>query len=167
MPLTPKQERFVAEYLVDLNATQAAIRAGYSAKTANRIASHLLSKVDIAAAVAERREHQLQSADLTAVRVLQEISRISFSDIRRVFDEVGNLKPLHELTDDEAAAVASVEVVIKNAKAGDNQTDTVHKIKHWDKLKALEMAGKHLGVFNEQASVSGPILLIWGGNAQP
>lgn len=162
--MTPKQERFVAEYLVDLNATQAAIRAGYSAKTAKQQGSENLTKPDIAAAVGERRAKQLTQTDLTATRVLQEISRISFADIRRVVDEHGNLRPLHELTDDEAAAIASVEVIIKNAQAGDGHTDTVHKIKHWDKLKALEMAGKHLGVFQENASVSGTIELVWGGS---
>lgn len=160
--LTPKQERFVAEYLVDLNATQAAIRAGYSPKTANQQGPRLLVNDGIAAAVAEQQTKHLQRADLTATRVLQEIKRISFSDIRRVFNEYGNLKPVSELSDDEAAAIGSVEVVIKNAAAGDGHTDTIHKIKHWDKLKALELAGRHLGMFEENASVSGTIELVWG-----
>ena len=69
-----------------------------------------------------------------------------------------------ELSDDEAASIASIEVIIKNAAAGDGHTDTIHKIRQWDKLKALEMAGKHFGVFAENANVSGTIELVWGGS---
>lgn len=70
MPLTPKQERFVAEYVIDLNATRAAVRAGYSAKTANEQAARLLAKVSVAAAVAEAARKHTIRAEITAQDVL-------------------------------------------------------------------------------------------------
>lgn len=161
MRLTPKQARFVAEYLIDLNATQAAIRAGYRAKRPDQAGYELLHTPEIAAAVAKQKAGQLARAGLTAARVLDEISRLAFADIRRVFDAQGDLKPVHALTDEDAAPIASVEVVIKNAAAGDGHTDTIHKIRYWDKLKALELAGKHLGIFEENAHVTGTIELVW------
>ncbi len=159
--MTPKQARFVAEYLIDLNATQAAIRCGYSARTANRQGSRLLSNVDIAAAVAEKAQKQLASADLSAARVLEEMRRLAFSDVRALFNESGDLRPLHELTAEQAAAIASVEVVIKNAAAGDGVTDTVHKIKTWDKPRTLEMLGKHFGLLEDRVVHSGGLVVKW------
>ena len=85
--LTPKQQRFVEEYLVDLNATQAAIRAGYSAKTANRVASENLSKPDIAAAVQAQRAKVSEVAQVEAVRVVKELACIALSDVRKVFNK--------------------------------------------------------------------------------
>src|SRR5688572_27404276 len=116
--LTPKQQRFVAEYLIDLNATQAAIRAGYSPKTANRTASDLLTKPDIQALISQRKEKQLEKADVTAVRIIEELRRLALCDTRGFFDEHGNLKPIHQLTAEQGAALAGVDVIIKNAKAG-------------------------------------------------
>ena len=162
MPLTPKQQRFVAEYLIDLNASQAAIRAGYSPKTAGALGHQVLKKLEVQEAIHIGQRAQLDAAGLTATRWREEVRRLAFSDLRTVFDAQGSLKPIHELTDDEAAAVSGVEVIIKNAAAGDGHTDTVHKIKLWDKLRALDLAGKHLGLLEENASISGTIELVWG-----
>lgn len=148
--LTPKQTRFVAEYLVDLNATQAAIRAGYSEKTANEQGARLLANASVAALVAEKTQVRLEKTDLTADRVLEEMRRLAFSDVRNLFDAEGNIKPLHELSAEDAACIAGLEVVIKNAKAGDGVTDTVHKIKIWDKTRTLEMLGKHFALLVER-----------------
>lgn len=160
-PLTPKQQRFIEEYLVDLNGTQAAIRAGYSRKTANVQASDLLTKPNIMAAVQAAQRERSHRAGITADRVLEEVRRLALSDVRSLFDEAGNLRPLHGLTDEQAAAIGGLEVVIKNAKAGDGHTDTIHKIKVWDKPKSLEMLMKHLGLFDEQSRISGRIELVW------
>ena len=157
--LTPKQARFVAEYLVDLNGTQAAIRAGYAPKTANRTASDLLSKSDISALISERKAKQLEKADLTATRVLEEIRRLSFADLRTLFDEQGNLRPIHELTAEQAACIASLEVVKRNLTAGDGHTDTVIKLKVWDKTRSLEMLAKHFGLLVEKVEHSGNLLI--------
>jgi phage terminase small subunit len=157
--MTPKHARFVAEYLIDLNAAQAAIRAGYSPKTADRQGSRLLSKAEIAAAVAAKQTKQLETADLTAVRVLEELRRLSFSDVRGLFDEHGNLRPLHTLTQEQAACIASLEVVKKNLTSGDGQIDTVNKIKIWDKTRSLEMLAKHFGLLVERLEHSGGITI--------
>jgi len=79
--LTPKQQRFVEEYLIDLNATQAAIRAGYSKKTAGRIASQNLSKLDIQMAISEAIQKRSERTQITADRVLQEYALIAFSNM--------------------------------------------------------------------------------------
>jgi phage terminase small subunit len=131
--LTAKEQRFIAEYLVDFNGAQAAQRAGWTARSAKVIASRLLTKPAIKAAIEAKRVKQIETTDLTAARVLEELRRLALSDIRALFDEHGNLRPLQQLTPEQASSIASVEVVIKNAKAGDGVTDTVHKIKLWDK----------------------------------
>jgi phage terminase small subunit len=157
--MTLKQERFVAEYLVDRNATKAAERAGYSKKTAQEQGSRLLSNAMVAAAVAEGQAKLLEKVGITAERVLQEMGRLAFSDVSRLFTPEGTLKPLSQLTADDSACIAGLEVIIKNAEAGDGHTDKVHKIKVWDKSKNLEMLGKHFGLFVEKVEHSGGIVL--------
>lgn len=159
--MTPKQALFVAEYRKDLNATQAAIRAGYSEKTAAQQADRLLRNVQIAEAVAEKTQQQLANADITAERVLREIGRLAFSDVRSLFDADGNLKAIHTLTADESACIASLEVIIKNAQAGDGHMDTVHKVKVWDKSKNLEMLAKHFALLTERVEHSGALEVKW------
>ena len=170
--LTPQQQRFVAEYLIDLNGTQAAVRAGYSPKTAAVQASRLLSLIKIDEAVREGRdrkraeaqtvlETQLNEAHVDAVRVLVELGRLATVDTRSYFDEHGNLKPLHELTPAQGASLAGFEIIKKNAAAGDGVVDTVHKIKLWDKPRALEMLAKHFGLLIEQLQVKGGLELAW------
>lgn len=146
--LTDREQRFVSEYLVDLNATQAAIRAGYSEKTARQQASRLLTKDDVVAAIAERKVVQLAKADLTAIRVLEELRRLAFSDVRGLFDDVGHLRSLTELTDEQAAAIASVEIEVRRPKGAEKDADieTIHKIKVWDKPRTLEMLAKHFSL---------------------
>ena len=84
MPLNDRQSRFVAEYLVDLNATQAAIRAGYSAATANQIGARLLVNVKVAAAIAEAQAARSRRTEVTQDRVVLELARVAFGDPRRV-----------------------------------------------------------------------------------
>jgi hypothetical protein len=137
-PLTPRQQRFVAEFLVDLNATRAAQAAGYSAKTARQAGSRLLTNIDVSAAVAAGQAVHLDRLALTKQRVLQEYARIAFLDPRRfwqktvvtriafgvpLLETVVRLKDVTELDDDDAAALASFEAVIKNGAAGDGVTD--------------------------------------------
>lgn len=161
MALARKHARFVAEYLKDLNATQAAIRAGYSKKTAKAQGSRLLTKADIAQAVASGTAKQLASAELTATRVLEEYRRLAFMDARSFFDDRGNLKPFSELTEEQGSALAGFEAIIKNAQAGDGVTDTIHKIKFWDKTRALESLAKHFGLLTEKVEHSGGLDIVW------
>ena len=161
MALTDKQLLFVAEYLKDLNATQAAIRAGYSVDTAGSQGSRLLTNVEIAEAIAASQSKVIEAAELSAVRTLEEIRRLAFSNAQDLFDTDGNLLPIHKLPRDIAAAIASVEVVKKNLAAGDGQTDTVHKLKVWDKTKALDMLGKHFGLLAERVDLKGDFTYRW------
>ena len=99
--------------------------------------------------------------ELTEERILEEARRLAFVDLRGFFDAAGNLKPIHALTPDQGAALASMEVIIKNAEAGDGQVDRVHKFKVWDKLKALELLFKRFGMLTERVDVGGAIELTW------
>jgi phage terminase small subunit len=159
--LTPKQQRFVSEYLIDLNATQAAIRAGYSPKTANQQGSRLLVNVGVAEAIRSGATRQLHTAELSAVRVLEEFRRLAFLDMRSFFDANGNMKPMGELTADQGAALAGLEVIVKNAEAGDGVTDRVHKFKVWDKTRALDSLAKHFGLLTENVQHHGEIRITW------
>lgn len=159
MPLNDRQTRFVAEYLIDLNASQAAIRAGYSPINANVTGPRLLSDVRIAAAVAAGKTRQLQTADISAVRVLEELRRLATVDLRSFFDEDGNFKRIQDLTPEQGAALAGFEVVKKNAEAGDGKVDVIHKFKVWDKPRSLEMLAKHFGLLVERMEISGKLSL--------
>ena len=141
--MTPKQERFIAEYLIDLNATQAAMRAGCSPRSANRTASKWLSKADISQEIARRQGERLQRIGWEGDEVLRELRMQAHSRIGDFFDKEGNLKPLHELTDAQQACISSREVILKNAQAGDGKVERVLKIRLWDKIRALEMAMQH------------------------
>lgn len=165
MALTAKQERFVAEYLIDLNATQAAIRAGYSEKTANEQGSRLLANVKIAAAVAEAQAKRSKRTEITQDMVLAELAKIGFSDLRKVLTATGNLSGPHDWDDNTAGAIASVEIVTRPGgvdENGEREVEHVAKIKTWDKLSALEKLGKHLGMFGGEGAgdVDAPTLNI-------
>lgn len=149
-----RQERFAEEYLIDLNATQAAIRAGYSRETAEAQGSRLLSNVKVERVIAARRAERSKRTEVTADRTLLEIARLAFSDLRRLFHEDGRLKHPHEWDDDTAASVASVEVVTRSL--GNGEVEYVRKIKLWDKGKALKQICKHLGLFRDQGPSEQP-----------
>ena len=135
MSLTPKQQRFVEEYLIDLNATQAAIRAGYSAKTANEQGAQLLVKLSIQEAIQIQRTKVSERAEVETVHVVKELARVALSDVRKVFNEDGSVMHPHEFDDAPAAAVASIEF---DPEGG-------FKIKLWDKNSAADKLMKHLG----------------------
>jgi len=160
MALNQKQQRFVSEYRKDLNATKAYIRAGYSKKGAAQGGERLLRDVEIAAAVADLTHKQLAHADLSATRTLEEMRRLGFSNVKRLFDEQGDLRPIHTLSDEDAACIAGLEVVMKNATAGDGKIDRVLKVKIWDKRATLEMLGKHFALLDERVKIEGGDALI-------
>lgn len=144
--LTLKQERFVAEYLIDGNAKRSAEAAGYSVKTAVRIGSELLAKPAVRAAIDAGQKRTLAKLEVTAERVLQEVARVAFFDIRKIFNADGTLKRVHELDDDTAAAVAGIEVVEIGA---DGQLTISKKIKASDKGGALDKLMRHLGLYEK------------------
>jgi phage terminase small subunit len=157
--LTPKQQRFVAEYLVDLNATQAAVRAGYSRKTAKEQAYRLFTNVHVQAAIQRLQTAKLQRAELTADRVLEEYRRLAFSNVQQLFTPDGSLIPLQELPPEVAAAIASCELVMKNATAGDGRIDRVLKIRLWDKTRTLNDLARHFALLVDRIEVSGDVSL--------
>ena len=140
--LTPKQEAFVREYMIDLNATQAAIRAGYKEKNAYQIGSENLRKPQIQEAIRVQREAQEVRTQISADRVLRELARVAFADVTDFsYIEDGNvrLEDSSALSEDQRAAVA----YIKEGVAGP-------EVRLYDKLKALELIGKHLGMFDKR-----------------
>jgi len=154
--LTDKQQRFVDEYLIDLNATQAAIRTGYSAKSAHVTGSRLLSDAKIQAAIAEGRSKIAGKLEITQERILGEMAKIGFSDIRKFFSETGSLKRVEDLDDDAAGCISAIEVVTKRVPGSDSdEVEHTAKIKLWDKGSALLNMGKHLGMFTDRHEHTG------------
>lgn len=141
--LTAKQQKFVDEYLIDLNATQAAIRAGYSVKTAGWIGQQLLVKTHISEAIKARRYELSRKAEVTQERIVLEMARLAFMDIRSLFNEDGSLIPIKQLSDSAAAAIAGIDIVqIGNSEVG---VGHVMKYKLPDKNRALENLARILG----------------------
>lgn len=140
--------------------TDAAISAGYSRKSAVKQGARLQTNADILARIRELASRASEKAELSAVRTLEELRRLAFADIRTLFDASGNLRPIHSLSQEEAACIAGFEVIIKNAQAGDGITDTVHKVKVLDKTKSLEMLAKHFALLVERIDVTGNIQLF-------
>ncbi len=158
MALTNKQRCFVAEYLVDLNATQAAIRAGYSAKTAQWIGPQLLRKSHVSEALALSMKEREQRTHITQDRVLQELARIAFFDLRKLYREDGSMKAMAELDDDAAAVLAGVEVTEEFEGRGEERkaVGVTKKAKIPDKVGALGLAMRHLGMLKDRTELSGP-----------
>lgn len=157
--LTPKQSVFVQEYLIDLNASQAAIRAGYSAKTAQEQSARLLSNVIVSAAVQKAMAERSERTRITVDRVLKELARMGFSDVRTIFTDAGGLRSPTEMDDEAAAAIQSVEVITRRVPGDEKQVVQIHKIKMADKLGALTQIGRHLGMFTDKSEidVKGPV----------
>jgi len=154
--LTPKQQRFVDEYLIDLNATQAAIRAGYSAKTAGTFGYQLLQKKPIETAVSAQRAKVAKKREITQQRIIDEMAKIGFSDVRRMFDPDGRLRPAGDWDDDTAGAVAGFDTsTFTRGRGEDAELETIKKIRLWDKPAALIKLGQHLGMFTERLKVDG------------
>ncbi len=152
MALRDKQAVFVREYLVDLNATAAAKRAGYSEKTAHVIGQENLRKPAIKEAISEAMKARSDRTEITADRVLLELGRLAFLDIRKAFNADGSLKPIHELDDDTAAAIAGIEV--SETHVGDSAAGTLKKIKLSDKRASLELCGRHLQMWNDKLALT-------------
>jgi phage terminase small subunit len=146
MKLTLKQARFVQEYLIDLNAAQAAIRAGYSAKTARVIGHENLTKPDIAAAIEKAMAERAERTELTADWVVDELRKIAganMADYVQYTPEGAPHLDFAALTRDQAAAVR--EMTVEDVVGGKRVSFKLH-----DKLGALDKLGRHLGIFREK-----------------
>lgn len=153
--LTKKQEVFCNEYIIDFNATRAAIAAGYSQKSATVLGHETLRKPYVQERLQKLIEKRAARVEITQDRVLLEISRIAFFDIRELYDpQTGHLLPIDELGEDTARALSSIDV--SNTRRGANsnlELETIKRIRALDKKGALELLGKHLGMFTERQEV--------------
>ncbi|MCX8976514.1 terminase small subunit [Citrobacter portucalensis] len=158
MALTDKQEMFCREYLVDLNATQAAIRAGYSEKTARSVGSENLSKPDIADRIVELKTERNEEVGVDAVYVLRRLTEIDQMDVLDILLTNGELKPIKDWPKVWRTTLSGMDVT---EMAGDS-AGLLKKIKWPDKVKNLELLGKHIDVqaFKEKVEHSGEISLI-------
>jgi phage terminase small subunit len=145
--LSAKRQRFVDEYCVDFNGTQAAIRAGYSIRTANEQAARLLATVSVKKALDEKRLEIAEESKLKVSDVIDELRNIAFSDITQVISfsaSKAKIKSSRKLTEDAKKTIASV-----------SQTQNGLTVKLHDKVKALELLGRYLNIFTDRVEVDG------------
>ena len=154
--LTEKQQRFDEEYLIDLNATQAAIRAGYSVKTADAIGCENLTKPNIQQAIAEHMAERSRRTGVNQDRVVLELAKIAFVRMTDVVDSNGRIK--QDASADDLSCIESIKY-----KESDNEFggSVEREVKIGSKLKALELLGKHLGMWNDKldVNVTAPIVI--------
>lgn len=144
--MTKKQKRFVEEYLIDLNATQAAIRAGYSPRTAQEQGSQNLSKLMVREAIEKEMAERSKRTGVNQDRIIRELARIGFAKITDVVDrKTGEVK--EDASEDDLACIQSIKV-----KPGEFGTE--REVKMYDKRSALVDLGKHLGMFNGNSAAA-------------
>jgi phage terminase small subunit len=145
--LSPRQQRFVDEYLIDRNATAAYKRAGYAHTGAAAGAARLLAKVKVREAVDARLAEAAEKSGLTIERVQRAIAQRCFGDIRKAFDEHGNLLPIHQLDEDTAMAIDAFDIT--ESGGGERPIVLTKKLKFADKTAALTLAARHLGMLEK------------------
>ncbi len=156
--LSGKQRRFVDEYLIDLNATQAAIRAGYSAKTANEIGSQNLAKLSIQQAIAERMAERSRRTGVNQDRVVLELAKIAFIKMTDVVDPDGKIR--EDASEDDLSCIESIKYKRSESETGSSEE---REVRISPKMKALELLGKHLGMWNDKLDVNVNIPVVISG----
>lgn len=149
--LTNKQKRFIEEYLIDLNATQAAIRAGYSPDTAKDIGCENLAKPNIKNEIDKAIAERSRRTGINQDRVLREIAKIAFVNPSDVIN-FNQATVKENASDDDLAVISGVK--IKSIPTDDGNIQE-REVKLYDKLKALDMLGKHLGMFTDKVELKG------------
>lgn len=155
--LTDKQKKFVEEYLIDLNATQSAIRAGYSPKTANEQGARLLANVSIQEAISKAMAERSRRIGINQDRIVQELARIAFVKITDVVDPDGEINT--NASDDDLACIESYKVEDSDSVNG---SSSKREVKLASKIKALELLGKHVGMWNDKIQVDVSIPVFGG-----
>lgn len=158
MDLTPRQQRFVDEYLIDLNATQAATRAGYSAKTAASQGERLLRNVDVAAAIAAAKKARAERTEVDADYVLKRMIEIDQMDVLDIMDDDMTIKPVSEWPKVWRQYLSGFDLAEMFEGRGEQREmiGILRKIKWPDKVKNLELLGRHFGMFKDKVEHSGP-----------
>lgn len=157
--MTDAQKRFCDEYLIDLNATRAYKVAYPNCKkdeTAKSAGSRLLTNVNLQNYISEKMKQREKRTEVTQDMVIKELAKIAFLDIRKLYTENGQLKNVADIDDDTAGAISSLETLEEYDGYGDDREkigDT-QKVKLLDKTKALELLGRHLGIFNDKLDVN-------------
>jgi phage terminase small subunit len=157
--LTDKQQRFVDEYLIDLNATQAAIRAGYSVKTARQIGEQNLSKLDIQSAISIQMAERSKRTGINQDRIVLELARLALVKMTDVVDRNGCIKT--NASPDDLACIESIKVKKSESETGSMEE---REVKIASKVKALELLGKHLGMWNDKLNVNLTLPVVISGD---
>lgn len=155
--LTDKQKKFVEEYLIDLNATQACIRAGYSVRTANEQGAQNLAKLSIQEAISKAMAERSRRTGINQDRIVQELARIAFVKITDVVDSDGEINT--NASDDDLACIESYKVEDSDSVNG---SSSKREVKLASKIKALELLGKHVGMWNDKIQVD-VFIPVFGG----
>ena len=158
--LTDKQQRFVDEYLIDLNATQAAIRAGYSVRSANEQGSQNLAKLSIQQAISEKMAERSKRTGVNQDRVVLELAKIAFVKMTDIVDSQGRIKDTASADD-----LACIESVKYKKSESDTGSSVEREVKISSKMKALELLGKHLGMWNDKLDVTVALPVVISGES--
>lgn len=166
MSLTDKQNLFVKEYLIDFNGTRAAIAAGYATPRASEQAYQLLQKTTVQEAIQAEMVKREKRTEITADKVLQELALIAFADMKdyATIDAGGGvtLKTFEEMPEGASKVIGKIKEKRKELAESEGEgksvvIDTQLEFGHWDKTKALELLGKHLGIFTDKLKISGEL----------
>lgn len=159
--LTKQQEIFCKEYLKDLNARRAAERAGYSKHTAQVQGSRLMQNEKVQKRVQALFDKRAAKIELSAELILERLLEVATVDLADAYDSDGKLKPLHDIPKSVRQAMSGIDVAEEFAGYGKDRQKVadVRKVKFWDKIKALEVLGKHLKLFTDKVEHSGKVTL--------
>ena len=141
--LKDKQRKFCEEYIIDFNGTQAAIRAGYSKKTAKEQGARLLTNVNLQHYLTELKQKTAEDSGITKKQLIDELAKIAFFDIRKIYNEDNSLLDIKSFDDDSASAVAGIEVdeIFEQRQL----SGYTKKVKLHNKIAAIERVSKMLG----------------------
>ena len=157
--MTNAQKRFCDEYLIDLNATRA-YKVAYSRckkdETANVNGSKLLRNTKVQEYISQKQKEIEKRTEVTQDMVIKELAKIAFLDIRKLYTENGQLKNVADIEDDTGGTISSLETLEEYEGYGDDREKVgdTQKVKLLDKTKALELLGRHLGIFNDKLDVN-------------
>lgn len=157
--LTDKQKIFVLEYMKDLNATQAAIRSGYSENAASEIGYENLNKPQIKDAIQHQMDQRSKATQITIESVLKKIDLIASANVNDAFDDKGAMKKICDMPVSLQLAISSIEIdeLWLGSGADRIQIGETKKLKVWDKVKSLELLGRHLKMFTDKVAHEGEV----------
>ena len=168
--ISDKQRRFCEEYVIDFNGTQAAIRVGYSPKTANEQGARLLANVSVQEYISQLKEKAAEESGITKKQLIDELAKIAFFDIRKIYNDDNSLLPIKDFDNDSAASVAGIEVdeiFDFNPKTKQKElSGYTRKVKIHNKIAAIERVSKMLG-YDAPAKSEGRLVDKDGNDIKP